>query len=250
MLIRKMLLLAMMVLPAGLMALPEAELGKWWKNSEIVKKLQLTPAQVEQIEKGFLEHQRTLADTNAQLKQQEAQLKTLMETDPILESKVRAQIDRVATARAALEKTNAAMMLSIRKALSKEQWKKLGEMQTVPIFAAEARFPGGTRPKNEKLPEGVYVAGNGVLPPKVVYQNLPSYTQAARDAKAEGIVLLEAIVRKDGSIDSVKVLRGIGYGLDESAVNAIAHDWKFQPGTLNGKPVSVKILVETSFRLY
>jgi TonB family protein len=240
----------MLVLPVGLMALPETELGKWWKNSEIVKKLQLTPAQVEQIEKGFLGYQRKLADANAQLKQQEAQLKTLMESDPIIDAGVQVQIDRVAKARAALERTNAAMMLSIRKALSKEQWKKLGELQTVPISAAAARIPGGTGPRNENLPEGVYVAGNGVLPPKVVYQNLPPYTQAARDAKAEGIVLIEAIVRKDGSIDTVKVLRGIGYGLDESAVNAIAHDWKFQPGTLNGKPVSVKILVETSFRLY
>jgi TonB family protein len=78
---------------------------------------------------------------------------------------------------------------------------------------------------------------------------MPHYTQAARDAKAEGTVLLEAIVRKNGSIDSFKVLRSLGYGLDESALNTIKKDWKFEPGTRNGKPVDVKIVVETSFRL-
>ena len=66
----------------------------------------------------------------------------------------------------------------------------------------------------------------------------------------EGIILLQAIVRKDGSIDSFKVLKGIGYGLDESAVNTIARDWKYEPGTRNGKPVDVRIVIETSFRLY
>ena len=66
----------------------------------------------------------------------------------------------------------------------------------------------------------------------------------------EGIVLLEAIIRKDGSIDTLRVVRGLGYGLDESAINAIKKEWKFQPGTLNGQPVDVKVVIETSFRLY
>jgi TonB family protein len=246
----KSYLMMMLVFPGGLVALTEAELGKWWKNSQVVSRLQLTPAQVGQIEQRFLEHQRPLADANGQLKKQEAHLKALMENDPLVDAKVQAQIERVASARATLEKTNAAMMLAIRKALSREQWKKLGESQTVPISAAGARIPAAPGPKAEKLPEGVYIAGNGVQAPVVLYQRLPPYTQAARDAKAEGIVLLEAIVRKDGSIDTVKVLRGVGYGLDESAMNAIAREWKFQPGTLNGKPVDVKITVETSFRLY
>jgi len=66
----------------------------------------------------------------------------------------------------------------------------------------------------------------------------------------EGIVLLQCIVRKDSSITDVKILRGLGYGLDESAVNTVAKQWRFQPGTLNGAPVDVRANVEISFRLY
>jgi TonB family protein len=230
--------------------MPQSELGKWWKNSEIVKKLDLTQNQVVQIEQSFLDHQHKLADANAQLKQQEAYLSTLLQSDQVNDFKVRSQIERVASARAALEKTNAFMMLSIRKNLSKEQWSRLQEIQTVPVSAADARIPGRPAPGAESLPNGVYAPGGDVQAPKVIYRRMPHYTQAARDAKAEGTVLLEAIVRKNGSIDSFKVLRSLGYGLDESALNTIKKDWKFEPGTRNGKPVDVKIVVETSFRLY
>jgi TonB family protein len=248
--IRNFCLVAILVMSSGFSALSQSGLGKWWKNSEIVKNLQLTESQIAQVEKCFLDHQRQLADSNAQLKQQEAQLKTLMQSERVDENKARTQIDRVAAARATLEKINASMMLSIRKALSKEQWKKLEEMQTVPITAATAKIPSGLGIKEEPLPTGVYMAGGPVQSPRVVYQSLPSYTQAARDARAEGIVILEAIVRKDGSIDQIKVLQGLGYGLDESAISTIKNEWKFQPGTLNGQPVDVRIFIETSFRLY
>jgi TonB family protein len=63
-------------------------------------------------------------------------------------------------------------------------------------------------------------------------------------------VLLELIVRKDGTPDSFRVLRGLGYGLDESAISTIANKWRFKPGTFNGVPADVLIKVEVSFRLY
>jgi periplasmic protein TonB len=97
---------------------------------------------------------------------------------------------------------------------------------------------------------GPYVVGNGVKPPVPVFQPLPAYTEEARKARAEGIVLIQAIVRKDGTVDSFKVLRGLGYGLDESAINTIATKWRFKPGTYNGAPVDVQANIEVSFRLY
>ncbi len=97
---------------------------------------------------------------------------------------------------------------------------------------------------------GPYVVGNGVKPPTVVYQPLPAYTEEARKARAEGIVLIQAVIRKDGSVDSFKVLKGLGYGLDESAINTIATKWRFRPGTYNGSPVDVQANIEVSFRLY
>ena len=63
-------------------------------------------------------------------------------------------------------------------------------------------------------------------------------------------MVLQAIVRKDGSVYSFKVLRGIGYGLDESAIRTIASEWKFTPGRYNGKPADIKVKIEASFRNY
>lgn len=97
---------------------------------------------------------------------------------------------------------------------------------------------------------GPYVVGGGVKPPVALSQPLPAYTEEARKARAEGIVLIQAIIRKDGTVDSFKVLRGLGYGLDESAINTIATKWRFKPGTYNGVPVDVQANIEVSFRLY
>jgi protein TonB len=89
-----------------------------------------------------------------------------------------------------------------------------------------------------------------VKPPKGLQQPAPPYTQAARDARIEGILLVSAVIQKDGSVGQFKVMRGLGYGLDESAIDTIAKRWKFQPGTLNGQPVKVSVVMEVSFRLY
>ena len=97
---------------------------------------------------------------------------------------------------------------------------------------------------------GPYVVGGGVKPPAALFQPLPLYTEDARKARTEGIVVIQAIIRKDGTVDSFKVLRGLGYGLDESAINTIATKWRFKPGTLNGTPVDVQANIEVSFRLY
>lgn len=97
---------------------------------------------------------------------------------------------------------------------------------------------------------GPYVVGGGVKAPVAIYQPLPAYTEEARKARAEGVVMIQAIIRRDGTVDSFRVLRGLGYGLDESAINTIATKWRFKPGTLNGAPVDVQANIEVSFRLY
>ena len=97
---------------------------------------------------------------------------------------------------------------------------------------------------------GPYVVGGGVKAPSVLFEAKPNYTEEARKARIEGIVLLQLVVRKDGSTDSFKVVRGLGYGLDESAISTIANKWRFKPGTKSGVPVDVQILIEVSFRLY
>ncbi len=243
-----------------LYALPQDELGKWWKHSEIVKELQLSKEQVGQIEQNFLNHRNELIPLIDELKRREDRLSTLMRAESLRDDDIMAQAELVAVARAELEKANASMMLSIRKALSSKQWTRLGEIQDLRNTSsalilhrdADANSSGASDSTIESMPSGekIFSMNDGINPPKILYQPNPSYTQEARDAKVEGLVVLEVIFRKDGKVDSLKVLKALGYGLDESAIRTIAEEWRFQPGTLNGKAVDVKAQIEVSFRLY
>ncbi len=103
--------------------------GMWWKNSEIVQKLGLSQTQVSQIEQIFYQHRLKLIDLHADVEKQEAMLQPLIEADQPDEAKVSAQLDQLLAARARLEKANTMMMLSIRRTLSVEQWKKLQAFQ-------------------------------------------------------------------------------------------------------------------------
>ncbi len=96
---------------------------------------------------------------------------------------------------------------------------------------------------------GPFKVGGGVSSPVVVVKTLPSYTDDAIAAKVHGVVLLQAVIRKDGSIDSFQVIRGLGYGLEESAIREIATNWKFRPGTRNGQNVDVLATIEVAFNL-
>jgi TonB family protein len=233
--------------------------GKWWKNSQIVKQLQLKESQVAQIEQIFLNQQSRLLSANGELNKCELQLKMLMQAEPIQEAQAQKAIEQVAMARAELEKANASMMLFIRKILSKEQWNKLDTIQNSqkmvlakmapsPKPAATGNLPAGL--KQMQYSERVYSVGDSVKPPQVLQQPNPSYTQNAREARIEGIVLVNAVIRKTGRVDQIKVIKGLGYGLDESTVNTISREWKFKPGTLNDEPVDVSVVMEVSFRLY
>ena len=101
----------------------------WWKNSEMVRELNLSQAQVSQIEQIFYQHRLKLIDLHADVEKQEAMLQPLIEADQPDEAKVSAQIDQVLAARGRLEKANAMMMLAIRRVLTVEQWKKLQAIQ-------------------------------------------------------------------------------------------------------------------------
>ena len=77
----------------------------------------------------------------------------------------------------------------------------------------------------------------------------PEFSEEARKAKYQGTVILTVVVGPDGRTHEVRVLRSLGMGLDEKAVEAI-HRWKFEPGRRDGIPVAVLVNVEVNFRLY
>ncbi len=84
--------------------------------------------------------------------------------------------------------------------------------------------------------------------PEAIFKPSPVYTETARRAGKEGVVIVEAIIDLDGTVRDVQVLKGLGYGLDESAVSAVER-WRFRPATLDGRAVPVYYTLTVIFRL-
>jgi protein TonB len=91
------------------------------------------------------------------------------------------------------------------------------------------------------------VGGEIQAPEKLVHVN-PQYPELARRARLSGIVILEATIDREGNVVGVNVLRGLGLGLDEAAVNAVS-EWKYTPTFYNGRPVEVLMTVTVQFQL-
>jgi protein TonB len=89
----------------------------------------------------------------------------------------------------------------------------------------------------------------GATIPQVIYNPEPSFSDEARKAKQQGIVVLMLVVGKDGHTYDIRVRQSLGMGLDEKAIEAVSH-WRFHPATRNGLPVATQIAVEVDFRLY
>ena len=97
-------------------------------------------------------------------------------------------------------------------------------------------------------PIDIHRVSRNVTPPTVLLRIEPVYSQKAREAKLQGKVVLSAIVRKDGSIEVLRVVRGLGLGLDENAIKALKK-WRFRPGRRDGKPVDTALNIEVNFKL-
>jgi periplasmic protein TonB len=90
--------------------------------------------------------------------------------------------------------------------------------------------------------------GGDVKAPVVISRVEPSYPEVARKARISGIVIVECIIDKNGTVRNVKVLKPLPFGLDQAAVDAV-QKWRFRPGTLNGQPVDVIFNLTVNFKL-
>lgn len=95
---------------------------------------------------------------------------------------------------------------------------------------------------------GPFRPGSGIEPPRLLREVKAQYSEDARTRGITGGVVLEIVIKSDGSVGDVKVLRGLGYGLDERAVTAV-RSWKFAPARRLGSPVDVIVEVEVEFSL-
>ena len=93
----------------------------------------------------------------------------------------------------------------------------------------------------------IRVGGTVVAPERVVYVP-PTYTDIARKARLQGMVIIEAIISKQGDVTDARILRGLPMGLSEAAIEAI-RKWKYKPATLHGRPVAVYLTVTVQFTL-
>jgi TonB family protein len=95
---------------------------------------------------------------------------------------------------------------------------------------------------------GVFKVGGGVSRPLVISKVDPEYSEEARKAKYSGNVELSIVVDVEGRVRDVRVVKSLGMGLDEKAMEAVAR-WKFKPGMKGGQAVNVQALIEVNFRL-
>ena len=95
---------------------------------------------------------------------------------------------------------------------------------------------------------GPYRPGSGVEPPKLLREVRANYTDEARRANVNGEVVLEIVVRRDGTVGDVRILQRLGSGLDDRAVQAV-RQWRFSPARLKGTPVDVIVEVAVEFKL-
>ncbi len=95
---------------------------------------------------------------------------------------------------------------------------------------------------------GPYRPGSGIEPPRLVREVRADYTEDARRQGIRGDVVLEIVVRSDGTVGDVRILQGLGGGLNERAVQAV-RQWKFAPATRRGAAVDVVVEVAVEFRL-
>jgi periplasmic protein TonB len=99
-------------------------------------------------------------------------------------------------------------------------------------------------------PPGIHPAGrDGVTVPEAIYSPEPSFSEEARKAKFQGVVMLMVVVGKDGHPYNIHVRQSLGMGLDEKAIEAV-RNWRFRPATFRGQPVATQIAVQVDFHLY
>jgi len=125
--------------------------GRWWNNPEMVQKLSVTADQQKKMDDIFQQNRLRLIDLNASVQREEVTMEPLMAADTPDEPKILAQIDKIAQARAELEKANARFLLGIRRVLTQEQWKKLRAEMPRP---EGGRGPGQGGPGGPPNPPG------------------------------------------------------------------------------------------------
>jgi periplasmic protein CpxP/Spy len=136
--------------------------GRWWNNPRVIERLKLTDDQRKAFDQILLDHREKLIDLHANVEKAELAMEPLVQADQPNESAILAQIDKVAQARAELEKAHARYLLALRSKLTPEQWKQVQDLRRNRDGMRDGGGwgPGGRRP-GERGPGGRGPDGNG-----------------------------------------------------------------------------------------
>jgi len=96
---------------------------------------------------------------------------------------------------------------------------------------------------------GIFHVGEGVSAPRPIYTPEPEFSEEARKAKYQGVVVLNIVVGTDGRVHNPRVVRSLGMGLDEKAIEGVK-TWKFDPSKKDCRNVAVEMNIEMAFNLY
>jgi TonB family protein len=121
---------------------------------------------------------------------------------------------------------------------------------TLLVMSAAPWSTAQNKPQRSKTPVIEAVAlTDDITPPRLSEVANPFYTPEARKKKIEGNVTLTIVVDKKGDVADAKVVKGLGYGLDENAIAAVK-EWKYKPAEKDGEPIAVKMEVTVDFFLH
>jgi Spy/CpxP family protein refolding chaperone len=144
--------------------------GRWWNDPAMVEKLKLSDDQRKAMDAILINHREQLVDMRAAVEKSELEMEPLMQDDVPNEARVLAQIDKIAQARAELEKANARFLLAIRAKLSPDQWKQLQAARAERMqrrgSGREGQPAGGATPQAPPPPGGPGGGPQGMLNPE------------------------------------------------------------------------------------
>lgn len=120
----------------------------------------------------------------------------------------------------------------------------------VPFAAAQQPTPPSDATAPTQANDPIYKIGDNISAPQIIHSIEAQFTTEARRAKYQGVCLIGLIVNAQGNPVNVHVVRPLGMGLDQKAIEAV-RKYKFRPAMKDGKtPVPVMITIEVGFRLY
>lgn len=135
--------------------------GRWWNNPKIVDRLKLTDDQRKEFDSILLQHREKLIDLRANVEKAELEMEPLVRADQPNEAQILAQIDKVAQARAELEKANARYLLALRSKLTPEQWKQVQDFRQNHAMRDRGWGRDGQRPGGMMMRRGPGADGKG-----------------------------------------------------------------------------------------